>query len=215
MRNKFSLLVILSAVIFLSNRCSQKSSEQHAVIQTNLGDIEVLLYNETPVHRDNFIKLIKSKFYDDLLFHRCIPGFVIQGGDPNSKNAPAGQMLGAGEAGDRLKSEIGLPHYRGALAMARDNNPQKMSSSCQFYIVTGNKLSEMELNQWEMNKHIKYNAAQKQKYLEAGGLPSLDGEYTVFGEVVRGMDVVDKISTLPQDQANRPTQNVTMHIRLN
>lgn len=209
---KSKLLLTLITVILLA-ACSQKGP-QHAIIETSFGNIEVELYDQTPLHRDNFIKLVKEKYYDGLLFHRLVPNFVIQGGDPESKNAAPELMLGGGGPGYQVKAEIGAPHFRGTLAAARNNNPQKMSSGSQFYIVTGVPVTEMELSQWEANKGFKYNPAQRAKYLSLGGLPSLDGEYTVFGEVVSGMDAVDKIINQPVNGAARPLQDVKMSIRL-
>ncbi len=206
---------ILAAILLLIASCTNsKSSEQRATITTNLGQIEILLYNETPLHRDNFIKLVKEKFYEGLLFHRIIPNFVIQGGDPLSKTAQPEDFLGGGGPGYEIKAEIGSPHFRGTLAAARNQNPEKQSSGSQFYIITGASVTEMELNQWESQRGIKYNPAQRAKYLASGGLPSLDTEYTVFGEVVSGMDIVDKISALPTNPANRPVENISMSIKL-
>lgn len=205
-----SILSILSLFLFA---CAQ-SGPQRAIIETDMGEIEIELYDQTPLHRDNFIKLVKSNFYDDLLFHRVMPNFVIQGGDPESRNAPSETLLGGGGPGYQIKAEIGAPHFRGTLAAARNQNPEKMSSGSQFYIVLGNKLTEQELDQWERTKGIKYNPAQRAKYLAEGGLPSLDGDYTVFGEVTRGMEVAVKIMNQPTNQANRPLQDVKMKIRL-
>lgn len=202
---------IFAVVVLIS--CA-KPGPQKAVIETSLGNIEIELYDQTPLHRDNFIKLAKSKFYDGLLFHRVIPNFVIQGGDPESKNATADAFLGAGGPGYQIKAEIGAPHFKGALAAARNQNPEKMSSGSQFYIIIGAPVSEQELNQWEANKGIKYNPAQRARYLASGGLPSLDADYTVFGEVTSGMDIAEKIVAQPVNSANRPLQDVKMTVRL-
>ena len=131
------------------------NQEQRAIIETDLGNIEIMLYNETPLHKENFIKLIKEKYFDDLLFHRVIPGFVIQGGDPLSKNAPAEMFLGSGGPGYEINAEIGAPHFRGTLAAARNQNPEKKSSGSQFYIVLGAPVTDMELDQWQSRKNIK------------------------------------------------------------
>lgn len=179
------------------------------VIETNFGKIVAVLYDNTPLHRDNMIKLANEHFFDSLLFHRVIPQFVIQGGDPQSKNAPAGMMLGNGEHGERIPAEINDVdfHKRGALAMARDNNPQKASSGCQFYIVTGKTLTDQELNDLSARGR-QFSASQREAYKTIGGTAFLDGSYTVFGEVVEGMDVVDKISMVERDQFDRPKQDV-------
>lgn len=206
------LLAGLACIVLLA--CHGKEKEYQAVISTEYGDITILLYNSTPKHRDNFIKLVKEGFYNDLLFHRVIESFMIQGGDPSSKNAPAGTMLGSGGPGYEIDAEIGAPHLRGALAAARTPNPEKRSSGSQFYIVTGRQVTPEDLLANELSKKIKYNEVQKKIYLEQGGFPSLDMEYTVFGEVVSGMDVADKISKLEKDNRDRPVKDVRMQIKM-
>jgi peptidyl-prolyl cis-trans isomerase B (cyclophilin B) len=207
---KYSIL-ICAIILFLS---CKSPSEKHAIIKTNFGDIEVVLYDQTPLHRDNFIKLVKENYYDGLLFHRIMPGFVIQGGDPESRTATVDAFLGGGGPPYQINAEIGAPHFKGTLAAARNQNPEKKSSGSQFYITIGRPVSEMELAQVEQMKGIKYNAVQREKYKAIGGLPSLDNDYTVFGEVVSGMDIVEKISNVPTNPANRPLDNVTMKIKL-
>lgn len=202
------------AVLILFYSCSNNDGVQKAIIETDLGKIEIMLYNETPLHKENFIKLVKEKYYDGLLFHRVIPGFVIQGGDPESRGAAADKFLGSGGPGYELNAEIGAPHFKGTLAAARNNNPEKKSSGSQFYIVVGSPVSDLELTQWESRKGIKYNPAQKEKYIKQGGLPSLDAEYTVFGEVINGIDIVEKIASAATNPANRPLQDVSMKINL-
>jgi peptidyl-prolyl cis-trans isomerase B (cyclophilin B) len=181
------------------------------------------LYDNTPLHRDNFIKLIKQGFYDSLLFHRVIDDFMIQGGDPASKNAADGVQLGNGSApGERIPSEFkpNLFHKKGALAAARDDNPQKASSNCQFYIVDGKPMADTELNDYytkrvqQSNPQFNWTKTQREVYNRIGGTPFLDQGYTVFGEVISGLDVIDKIAKAPKDAANRPLQNVRMKIRL-
>ncbi len=184
------------------------------MISTDYGDMTVVLYNSTPKHRDNFVKLVKEGFYDDLLFHRVINQFMIQGGDPASKNAESGVPLGTGGPPYQIDAEIGSPHIRGALAAARTPNPEKKSSGSQFYIVTGKPVSAQELDQVEKMKKIKYNDVQRKLYIEQGGYPSLDMEYTVFGEVISGMEVADKIAALDKDARDRPMQDVKMKIKL-
>ena len=191
-------------------------------ITTTFGDIVVKLYDSTPLHRDNFIRLVKEGFYDSLLFHRVIAGFMIQGGDPQSKNAPDTVQLGAGEApGNRIPAEFN-PNYfhkKGALAAARDDNPEKASSNCQFYIVEGKPMSDTDLNMMECQIRnekpaFRYTDAQRKMYNTLGGTPFLDQNYTVFGEVVKGMDVIDKIAEAQRDANDRPLQNVMMKMKM-
>lgn len=203
-------ILTLFAVLTLSfPALAQKNKIE---ITTGYGKIVLVLYNKTPLHRDNMLKLSKEKFFDSLLFHRVIPGFVIQGGDPTSKNATADQMLGEGEHGDRIPAEINDEyfHKRGALGMARDNNPEKKSSGCQFYIVVGKKYTDAEITAAEQRSGRKVSPAQREVYKTLGGIPHLDGGYTVFGEVLEGMDVVDKIANEPRNPADRPQKDIRM-----
>ena len=209
-----SVLFGLGILLLLSSGCTQKEKEHQAVITTEFGDITILLYNSTPKHRDNFIKLVNEGYYTDLLFHRIIRNFMIQGGDPQSKGAEPGRVLGGGGPGYTIDAEIGAPHIRGAIAAARTPNAEKASSGSQFYIVTGKEISPQELLQTELSKKIKYNETQKKLYLEEGGYPSLDMEYTVFGEVMSGMDVVEKISMSQADDRDRPLKDVKMSIKM-
>jgi len=208
----FTLLPIL--LLLLAGCSGGKEKDQKALISTEYGDITVLLYNSTPLHRDNFIKLVEAGFYNDLLFHRVMDQFMIQGGDPYSKGAAPGQMLGGGGPGYEIPAEIGSPHLRGALAAARRPNAERKSSGSQFYIVTGAPVNEQMLEQMELAKKIKYNDVQRKLYLENGGYPSLDMEYTVFGEVLSGIEVADKISEVIADERSRPLQDVKMTIKL-
>jgi peptidyl-prolyl cis-trans isomerase B (cyclophilin B) len=188
-----------------------------AVITTTYGDIELFLYDNTPKHRDNFVKLAKDHFYDSTLFHRIIPSFMIQGGDPTSKNAPAGKMLGDGDAGYRVPAEINDTnfHKRGTLAAARDNNPDKSSSGCQFYIVVGKKYTDAELDNVTKRTGRKFSAAQREAYKTIGGTPQLDGNYTVYGEVTKGMDIVDKIIMQPRNNTDRPNADqIILKVRI-
>lgn len=181
-------------------------------ITTNYGVMIAKLYNNTPLHRDNFIKLIKQGFYDSLLFHRVINGFMLQGGDPGSKNAKDDATLGAGEAANlpTVPAEFrsNLFHKKGVLAAARDNNPEKKSSNCQFYIVQGKKMDTTQLTQ------PYYTKDQKEIYQRIGGTPFLDQNYTVFGEVYIGLDVIDKIAAIKCGNADRPVENVMMKIKI-
>ncbi len=205
-------LVLIIILVAGFSACKEK--EHKALISTEYGDITVLLFNTTPKHRDNFIKLVKEGFYDDLLFHRVIDKFMIQGGDPDSKNSPAGARLGMGGPGYETDAEIGAPHLYGTLAAARTVNQAKRSSGSQFYIVTGKLQNDSELEFYQTSKKIKYNEEQLRIYKEKGGDPGLDMEYTVFGEVLSGMDVVEKISKLEKDANDRPMKDVRMKIKM-
>jgi peptidyl-prolyl cis-trans isomerase B (cyclophilin B) len=189
-------------------------TSKYILISTDLGDIKIRLYDETPLHRDNFIKLARQGFFDSTLFHRIIPQFMIQGGDPNSKTAAPGQRLGMGDVGYRIPAEFNrnLIHKRGVLAAARDNNPEKASSGCQFYITQGRIYSDAELQQLIARKGNIWTEDQKTIYKTTGGTPMLDQDYTVFGEVVSGMDVVDKIIAEPRDPADRPYRDIRMKV---
>ncbi len=193
-------------------------TERLVEIATGYGTMVAKLYNSTPKHRDNFVKLVEQGFYDSLLFHRVIDQFMIQGGDPNSKNAPATKTLGVGSApGERTPAEF-IPtffHKKGALAAARDNNPQKASSNCQFYIVQGKKAADADLESIKNNNPgFTYSKSQIETYKRLGGTPFLDQNYTVFGEVISGLDIVDQITKLPKDSNNRPHPDVIMKIRM-
>ncbi len=172
-----------------------------------------MLYDDTPLHRDNFIKLVNENVYDSLLFHRVIEGFMIQGGDPDSKNARPGQMLGEGSLGYNIPAEFrpNLFHKRGTLCAARegdDVNPQKESSSSQFYIVQGRTWNDMELNMIEQRYGKHFPEQQREVYRTLGGAPHLDGDYTVYGEVVEGMEVVDEIAAAKRDRFDRPLKDI-------
>ncbi|HLG36462.1 MAG TPA: peptidylprolyl isomerase [Bacteroidia bacterium] len=183
-------------------------------ISTGYGDMIVLLYDETPLHRDNFLKLTNEHFFDSLLFHRVIKGFMIQGGDPQSKNAGPGQGLGSGDVGYTIPAEFNakLIHKKGALCAARRENPEKESSGCQFYIVHGKPAQDSELDMFDKNRQTKYTPEQRNIYKTAGGTPMLDMNYTVFGEVVEGLDVIDKIAAVQTQPGDRPSQDVRMKI---
>ncbi len=177
-----------------------------AKIKTNYGKIQILLYDDTPKHRDNFIKLAKAHFYDSLLFHRVIYGFVIQGGDPNSKNASDTAFLGEGDLGYTIPAEFNPEHFhkRGAFAQARDDNPEKASSACQFYIVQGKLANDSTFIKAKKRTGNDTPEEHKKVYRKTGGIPHLDMNYTVYGEVKKGMKTVDKIASLKTDKNDRP-----------
>ena len=264
MKKLFAIcLVALSALI--SVHLQAQEVETLVLIDTDMGKIKVKLFNDTPQHRDNFIKLVKDGVYEGTLFHRVIKDFMIQAGDPDSKNVPKGKMLGAGDVGYTVPAEFVYPKYfhkKGALSAARqgDNvNPKKESSGCQFYIVTGKVFNdstllgmESQMNENKINvifntlaqKHMKeiykmrkendenglyelqeklfaeaeaeaakqpefhFTPEQIEAYTTVGGTPHLDGEYTVFGEVIEGMDIVDKIQQVKTDRSDRPEEDV-------
>lgn len=268
-QNFWILLIILacSAVACKSGQKKDGNMEKETVlkIETSMGDIKVKLYNETPKHRDNFIKLAKDGTYNGTLFHRVIKDFMVQAGDPESKNAPKGKMLGSGDVGYTVPAEFVYPKYfhkKGALSAARQGdevNPKKESSGCQFYIVTGKVFNDSTLLNMEQQKnqnkvteafnalaqkHMKeiykmrkandqdglyalqdtlfiqaeaeaakqpdfhFTPEQIKAYTTVGGTPHLDGEYTVFGEVVEVMDIVDKIQQVKTDRSDRPEEDV-------
>ena len=270
--NKLALFLV-AAGLFVNISCGLAESnkkEKMVQIETEFGTIKVKLYNETPLHRDNFIKLTTEGFYTDLLFHRVIQGFMVQGGDPNSKNAVPGQMLGGGDLGYTIPAEINPKffHRRGVLAAARkgdQSNPEKRSSASQFYILQGKvfrpgeldsmqtkmeesrKMSMMQMRvkaiEPELNKlstegkqdeimarinalrdtvaaeaaklpSIRFSDEQKKAYTTVGGYPSLDNGYTVFGEIVEGMEVIDSIAKQPTDQSNRPQKDIKFSIKM-
>ena len=185
MRKLIVIILCLSAWLTTMAQVSEQSSRAEVLLETTEGNIRIALYNETPRHRDNFIRLVESHFYDSLLFHRVIPNFMIQAGDPDSRHAESGTLLGEGDLPYKLEPEILSPtirHRYGSVAAARegdDVNPNRLSSACQFYIVT-----------------------------RKGGTPHLDGAYTVFGEVTEGMDVANRIQRQMRDDDDRPVYEV-------
>lgn len=185
-------------------------------IQTPQGDMLARLYDATPQHQDNFVKLAEQNFYDSLLFHRVIEGFMIQGGDPDSRNAAPNARLGGGGPGYQIPAEFdaGLAHVKGALAAARTNNPEKKSSGSQFYIVQGRPVTEADLNRQEGQMGVKYPSEVRKTYLETGGVPFLDQNYTVFGQVIEGLDVIDKIAATATGAGDRPKEDVPMKVSL-
>lgn len=184
-------------------------------IETPFGAMIVELFDATPQHQDNFTKLVEQGYFDSLLFHRVIDGFMVQGGDPQSKNASLSQPLGSGGPGYTIEAEFvdSLIHVKGALAAARTGdqvNPEKRSSGSQFYIVQGQPLTDRELDMMESRKNMRYSTAQREQYKNLGGTPFLDRDYTVFGRVIEGLDVVDAIATQPTNSQNRPRTDIWM-----
>lgn len=275
MMRQFLLLyfwaILANCCLSTANSFAQ-GSEKLVLIETPYGNIKLKLYNETPLHRDNFLKLAEKHFYDSLLFHRVINRFMIQGGDPDSKKASSGALLGEGDVGYTLPAEFHpkLYHKRGVLAAARNSdeeNPEQASSGCQFYIVQGktfndsllgvvarritrmkayNKVVRNPENKSLIEKYraflkqedpdsiktakakidrltdaevqniplYEFSEEQKKTYTTVGGTPHLDGSYTVFGEVVEGMEVVDKIAAAPRDKSDRPLTDIRMKISI-
>jgi peptidyl-prolyl cis-trans isomerase B (cyclophilin B) len=271
--NKFAIFMITTFIVSLFACATEtKKDDDLVLIKTSFGNIKVKLYNDTPKHKENFLKLAKEGFYNGLLFHRVINHFMIQGGDPDSKNAGPGTRLGGGSNGYTIEAEF-LPekhfHKKGALAAARTGgsaNPEKRSSGSQFYIVQGEIFSPGKLDTLEMmisgrqknemfkqhleaaneglqtyrknndpqgfnmriaeireevdsifessGKQFKFTEQQREAYTTIGGYPSLDGEYTVFGEVVEGLDVLDKIAAVETDQNDRPLKDIKMKLEL-
>jgi cyclophilin family peptidyl-prolyl cis-trans isomerase len=204
-------LLLLTLPLLMAATPPKKKPVIHVLeIGTTMGVMKVMLYNETPEHRDNFLKLVHQHFYDSLLFHRVIKDFMIQGGDPDSKNAPAGKQLGNGDVGYRVKAEFNpnLYHKKGVLAAARDENPGKESSGCQFYIVQGKKFTDEQLDRLETQMKRTFTAEQRDAYKTIGGTPHLDMGYTVYGEVIEGLDVLDKIAAVKTAPGDRPVDDV-------
>jgi cyclophilin family peptidyl-prolyl cis-trans isomerase len=190
------------------------TSNRMVLIHTDMGDMKVRLSDATPQHRDNFLSLARNHFFDSLLFHRVIRNFMIQGGDPQSRTAPAGQMLGNGDVGYTIPAEFvdSLFHKKGMLCAARTENPEKASSGCQFYIVQGTVLTDEQIKMVEMRTGHPMTEQQKLMYKTIGGTPQLDHSYTVFGEVVEGLDVIDKIAAVQTSRGDRPLTDVRMVI---
>lgn len=212
------LLLVLAMCLPVMQAAGQVINRGPLVrIETTHGDILVMLYNETPKHRDNMLKLAGEGFYKDQLFHRVIKDFMVQGGDPHSVGADRGQRLGTGGPGYTLPAEFhkDLFHKKGALAAARLGdrvNPEKESSGSQFYLVQGRKYTIEMLKAMEQNRSEPFTPEAIEAYTSKGGTPHLDGSYTVFGEVLQGLEVLDSIAAMPVDANNRPLQDVTFNI---
>jgi peptidyl-prolyl cis-trans isomerase B (cyclophilin B) len=212
-----SILILSISLIFSFAAIGQDRTK--VLISTSKGDMIVELYNETPLHRDNFITLVKSGYLNQTLFHRVIPGFMIQGGDPNSKNAKPNIALGNGGPGYTIDAEFNpnLFHKKGALAAARKGdaiNPKKASSGSQFYIVDGSVYNTNRLDLFEQRLGNSFSKEQKEIYTTIGGTPSLDGSYTVFGQVIKGLEVISKIANMKRDANDRPIQDLKMKLKI-
>lgn len=215
MKKLFAIGLLLFGVL-LSFQLQAQDAETLVLIDTDMGKIKVKLFNDTPQHRDNFIKNVKEHRYDGLLFHRVIKQFMIQGGDINSKGAPIDQHLGDGDLGYTVPAEIVYPKYfhrRGMLCAARtgdDENPERASSATQFYIVTGKFFTGMELDKMEKTEGRTFTKEEREAYMLQGGAPHLDNKYTIFGEVVQGMKTVDKIQFVDTNDEDRPLKNIAI-----
>ena len=208
--------LIITLALAVSTPAMSQSS--HVTIETTAGNIRIMLYDDTPAHRDNFLRLADEHFYDSLLFHRVIKDFMIQAGDLHSKHAQPGQRLGSGDYNYTVEAEFRLPtlfHRRGMVAMAREGdrvNPERRSSACQFYIVWGRVYNDARLakvqERLDTTAHVTLTPAMQEVYKTVGGIPHLDGQYTVFGEVTEGLDVVDRIQQSATDPYDRPLQDI-------
>jgi peptidyl-prolyl cis-trans isomerase B (cyclophilin B) len=216
MRTKIYAIILLSnilALISAMDSMSQTASHQ-LLIKTSKGDMKCILYEQTPMHADNFIDLVNSGTYNGVLFHRVIKDFMVQSGDPDSKNAAKGSFLGSGGPGYTVPAEFhpDLYHKKGALAAARQGdktNPNRESNGSQFYIVQGEVFTDEQLDQMEVaGAHIEFTAEQRMFYKSLGGTPHLDYAYTVFGEVIEGLEVIDAIASEPTDERDRPLEDV-------
>ncbi len=197
----------------------EPQTEAVVKIITDFGTMTIKLYNETPLHRDNFLKLAREGFYDSLLFHRVINTFMIQGGDPDSKRAAAGAMLGNGGPGYTVPAEFrpNLIHKKGVLSAARmpdQVNPAKASSGSQFYVVQGKVYTREELQMFEQRMGVKFTQQQIDTYTTVGGTPHLDGGYTVYGEVIDGLKVIDLIAAQKTGPNDRPVNDIRMRMEI-
>ena len=221
MKHKHLFLIVVAFLCLgiLSAEAKRKEKRHIVRIETSMGNIRVALSDDTPLHSKNFLKLAREGFYDGTLFHRCIKDFMIQGGDPESRGAEPGRLLGDGDNGYTIPAEFCLPylyHWRGALAAARepdDVNPEQESSGCQFYIVYGKKQGAADMRKVRAmleEKGIELTPQMVDDYYMRGGTPHLDGQYTVFGEVIEGMDVVKEIQLSETDENDRPLQDIVV-----
>ena len=219
-----TLILGLSVLVLAAVSCGQKTEKETVmVVETTMGTVEFKLYNETPLHRDNFIRLAEEHYFDSLLFHRVIDNFVIQGGDPNSKYAAPGQELGDGEPDWRVPAEFrldkGIFHHKGVVNAARegdDTNPDRESCASQFCFMMGSPMTDEQLDraQARLDRQtggtVTLTPEMREVYKRVGGSPHLDGQYTVFGEVVSGMEVLEAIQKVATDANDRPLEDVRM-----
>lgn len=216
---------ISTKILFLGLMCftfmafAPKHKDKIVLIKTKFGDIKIRLYNETPRHRDNFVKLARSKFYNGTLFHRVIKNFMIQGGDPLSKIPDSLTKVGNGGPGYTMAAEFAPKyfHKKGVIAAARLGdaiNPKKDSDGSQFYIVQGRVFTNAELDNMEKMSGKTFTKEQRQAYTTVGGTPHLDGNYSVFGEVISGLDVVDKIAAVETLPGDRPKEDIRMTVKV-
>ena len=222
MKKYIKTLIVFGMILAIFPGCQTKAQEQLPErlikIETSMGDMVVKLYNETPLHRDNMIKLIQESFYDKQLFHRVIKDFMVQGGDPQSTDAAKGERLGNGGPGYTVPAEFNpeLIHKKGALAAAREGdavNPQKESSGSQFYLVVGRVLTQDQINSFAQSG-APFTEESVEAYTTMGGTPHLDGSYTVFGEIVVGLEILDRIAATQTDTYDRPIEDVIYSISM-
>jgi cyclophilin family peptidyl-prolyl cis-trans isomerase len=211
MQKKFFIYALVFLPLFGFSQ-KKKRKDYVVTLNTDFGNIKMVLFDQTPKHKENFLKLVKDGFYDGTLFHRIIEKRIIQGGDPDSKNAKMGVKLGDGDVGYRVPAEFvpTLIHKKGVLAAARDSNPQKASSGCQFYIVQGQVWDDAGYATQAARSGKAYTDEQKKIYQTLGGTPHLDDKYTVFGEVIEGLAVVDSIAKQARDANDRPLKDIKM-----
>ena len=213
---KLFFLGLSLAFVFLVAGCA-KEKPNTVNVSTEFGDFTIRLYDETEKYRENFVQLVQEGFYDSLLIHRVIPDIIIQGGDPDSRNAAKGKFLGRGNVDYTIPPDFRYVHTFGAVSGARtpdEVNPQKNSSGSQFFIVMGNPVTDQDLDKVEKDKGFQYTPEQRRLYKLVGGIPQFDKEYSVFGEVAEGMEVVKKISRLRRDANDRPVEDVNMFMKI-
>lgn len=206
-------IIMLCAALFIAGNANAQQKNKFVKIETEQGTCVVKLYNETPVHRDNFIKLVNNRYFDQTTFNRILKGFVIQGGDPDSLYEK-GKTLKPEQKWIAPEFDPALFHKRGVLAMGRDDNPKKASFTTQVYLVDGKVYTDAQLDAIENRKGHKIPAAQRDVYKTIGGTPSLDQDYTVFGEIVKGLDFIDKVTAVKVNKDGNPDKPVWMKVKV-